>query len=90
MQCGCLWFSNYQDFMIVGGVAAKVLRYRFDEVTIQRLLESQWWDYNILALPLSENAKPEEFLATFEAHKSSLSKLGEKTITLDDLLYHLL
>lgn len=82
--------KDVPEYAIIGGVAAKVLRYRFDEITIQRLQKSQWWDYNILALPLSGTANPEEFLAAFEAHKTSLPKLGEKTITLDDLLEKML
>lgn len=57
------------DYAVVGGVAAKALRYRFDEITIQRLQESQWWDYNILALLLSGTANPEEFLAFFKLIK---------------------
>jgi hypothetical protein len=32
------------DYAIVGGVPAKVIRYRFDEKTIARLLKSQWWN----------------------------------------------
>lgn len=82
--------KDIPDYAIVGGVAAKVLRYRFDEVTIQRLQKSQWWDYNVLALPIKGNASPAEFLAAFEAHKVLLPKLGEKIITLDDLLNNLI
>ena len=82
--------KDVPDYAIVGGVAAKVLRYRFNEITIQRLQKSQWWNYNILALPIAGNATPAEFLVAFEEHKASLPKLGEKTITLDDLLDHLL
>ena len=81
--------KDVPDYAIVGGVAAKVLRYRFDEVLVQKLLESQWWNYNILALPVTGNVAPEEFLLMFEENKHSLPKLGEKTITLDDLLWHL-
>ncbi|EOU25079.1 CatB-related O-acetyltransferase [Enterococcus pallens] len=82
--------KDVPDYAIVGGVPAKVIRYRFDEITIQRLQKSQWWDYNVLALPLSGNATPAEFLAAFEAYKGLLHKLGEKTITLDDLLNNLM
>ena len=31
-------------YAIVGGIPAKVIRYRFDEETIKRLLASQWWN----------------------------------------------
>lgn len=82
--------KDVPDYAIVGGVAAKVLRYRFDEVIIQKLQEIQWWNYNVLALPIKGNATPEEFLTVFEEHKALLPKLGEKTITLNDLLNQLL
>lgn len=32
-------------YAIAVGVPARVVRYRFDERTIKRLLESRWWDY---------------------------------------------
>ena len=31
-------------YAIVGGVPARVIRYRFDESTIERLLKVRWWD----------------------------------------------
>ncbi len=33
------------------GIPAKIIKYRFDENTIQRLLNSNWWDYHITDLP---------------------------------------
>jgi hypothetical protein len=35
--------EDVPPYAIVGGVPAKVIRYRFDESTIKRLIESQWW-----------------------------------------------
>jgi len=34
-------------YAIVIGVPARVVKYRFDEATRQKLLESQWWSRNI-------------------------------------------
>ncbi|MGG5318768.1 CatB-related O-acetyltransferase [Enterococcus sp. AZ072] len=82
--------KDVPNYAIVGGVPAKVIKYRFDEATIQSLQESQWWNYNILALSVAGNATPSEFLAAFEEHKALLPKLGEKMITLDDLLNSLM
>ena len=36
--------KNVPPYAIVAGVPAKVLRYRFDEETIERLLKSKWWE----------------------------------------------
>ncbi len=36
--------DDLPPFAIVGGVPAKVIRYRFEQPTIARLLASRWWD----------------------------------------------
>jgi hypothetical protein len=35
------------DFAIVAGNPARVIRYRFDEKTIDRLKEEKWWEKDI-------------------------------------------
>ena len=42
--------KDVPPYAIVGGVPAKVIRYRFDENVIQQLLSIKWWD------------KPEEWI----------------------------
>jgi len=42
--------EDVPPYAIAAGVPAKVKRYRFDGLTIARLLELQWWNYNINAL----------------------------------------
>jgi virginiamycin A acetyltransferase len=37
--------KNVPSYAIVGGNPAAVLRYRFDEATIGRLLTLRWWDW---------------------------------------------
>ncbi len=37
--------SDVPSFSIVGGNPAKVIKYRFDEATINELLEIAWWDW---------------------------------------------
>ena len=39
--------KDVPPYAIVGGVPAKIIRYRFDEKTISALLESKWWEFNI-------------------------------------------
>lgn len=36
--------KNVPPFAIVGGVPAKIIRYRYDEETIQFLLKVKWWN----------------------------------------------
>jgi acetyltransferase-like isoleucine patch superfamily enzyme len=39
--------KNIPPYAIVGGVPAKILRYRYDELTISFLLKLQWWNMDI-------------------------------------------
>lgn len=37
--------KDIEPFTIVGGIAAKPIKKRFDEKTIDKLLEISWWDW---------------------------------------------
>ncbi|MGB3801935.1 MAG: chloramphenicol acetyltransferase, partial [Lewinella sp.] len=39
--------KDVEPYSIVGGNPAKEIRKRFDGATIARLLELQWWDWDI-------------------------------------------
>lgn len=45
IAAGAVVTKNVPPYAIVGGVPAKVIKYRFDEKTIERLLELKWWEY---------------------------------------------
>lgn len=52
-------------YAIVAGVPAKVVRYRFEQAVIDKLLELKWWDYPedfIVTLPFSDVEKCIELL----------------------------
>jgi len=36
--------KDVPPYAIVGGVPAKILKYRFDEPTIKKLMDIRWWD----------------------------------------------
>lgn len=44
VAAGAVVTKDVPDYAIVGGVPAKVLRYRFDPDQIELLLEDKWWD----------------------------------------------
>ena len=52
---------NVEPYSIVGGIPAKVIKMRFDQLTIERLLKVAWWDWSTekinaeMALLSSEN-----------------------------------
>ncbi len=50
---GAVVTHDVPPYAIVGGVPAKIIRYRFDENTIRELLNSEWW--NMSDEQLSQN-----------------------------------
>lgn len=51
IAAGAVVAKDVPPYAIVGGVPAKVIRYRFDEALIERLLALQWWRYNLIGQP---------------------------------------
>ena len=39
--------KDVEPYAIVGGNPAKLIKYRFDDETIEKLLELKWWDWDI-------------------------------------------
>lgn len=43
--------KDVPPYAIVAGVPAKIIKYRFPDVVIKKLLELKWWDYKYIDLP---------------------------------------
>lgn len=74
------------DYAIVGGNPARLIKYRFPEPIIARMLKIGWWDYNFTdlhALPLND---VEAFLDGFDALAKTLKRMPKPRRRLIDIL----
>ena len=46
IAAGAIVTKDVDDYAIVGGVPAKLIRYRFEKKTREKLLEIKWWDWS--------------------------------------------
>jgi acetyltransferase-like isoleucine patch superfamily enzyme len=44
IAAGAVVTKNVEPYSIVGGIPAKHIKYRFDLATIEKLIESRWWE----------------------------------------------
>lgn len=68
IAAGAVVTKDVEPYAIVGGVPAKVIRYRFSEENIKKLLKIQWWNWT--DEEINQNIElfyqPERFLSTFK------------------------
>jgi acetyltransferase-like isoleucine patch superfamily enzyme len=66
VAAGSVVAKDVPPYAIVGGVAAKTIRQRFEDATVARLLASRWWDYNYVDFAELDPTDPDRFLDGLE------------------------
>lgn len=73
IAAGAIVTKNIPPYAIVGGVPANIIKYRFDELTIQKLLVTKWWtkDESILRKFAHEMNNPSNWLESISVDKNN-------------------
>ena len=72
---GAVVTKDVPPYAIVAGVPAKIIRYRYDEQTISRLLKSEWWNIDNKLLKQMNLKDVNEFLNQVEKVKNNIEKI---------------
>lgn len=79
--------KDVPPYAIVGGNPAKIIRYRFPQEIIERLLLSRWWEVNPAYFRNFNLSSPEEFLDAFESDiDPSIYDFQPTKVTYQDLM----
>lgn len=83
LATGAVVTKDVPPYAVVGGVPAKIIKYRFEPKTIAALLESEWWQYDAKHLSGVPFEDPVEALAEIgrRVSKGTLAPRPVKFVT---------
>ena len=76
VAAGAVVTKDVEPYAIVGGIPAKIIKYRFNKETIEVLLKIKWWNYDPIDLFQYNLIDMKNFMATFNP-----TKYSQKTFT---------
>lgn len=74
VAAGSVITKDIPPYAIVGGVPAKIIKYRYDERLIERLLKSKWWEYGADIVKGLDYTKPGNIIDELEKRIEKGSK----------------
>lgn len=84
IAAGAVVTKDVDPYAIVGGVPAKVIKYRFPKRIIKQLIELQWWDYGPDILKNCDVTDIKMALSTISRNiNSGIKKYQSKVIEID-------
>ncbi len=88
---GSVVTKDVPPYAIVGGVPARVIKYRFEEHIIEQLMQLKWWQYDFTHFStVAGDDSIEVFIEKMEKliQENKISVYRPKTITKEDILIH--
>jgi len=72
VAAGSVVTADVLPYAIVGGVPAKLIRYRFTEIQIEKLSTIKWWNWDIKEIELKSSLfnNIESFISSIETYKT--------------------
>lgn len=86
IAAGAVVTKDVPPYAIVGGVPAKIIRYRFPPDIIERLLGSRWWEYSPTILRGAHYKNPIDFLNFVEKDNQERSPFRPKGIFAESII----
>lgn len=86
VKAGSVVCEDVPPYAIVQGNPAKIIAMRFDNDTITRLLDSEWWHYNIYDLAYLNVTNTPNFLDRLDQNKQHLSKITTQVLEWDEMV----
>jgi len=70
---GSVVTKDVPDYAIVAGAPAKIIRYRFSDEMIKKLLKSKWWQYSTWSLSMVNFSDIDKALSQISEMKASMT-----------------